>query len=60
MLNLFSFYELDTYSRDLSTKFAIGDCLFGAVKLTRNDDSDKYGYSAYDIAFERRSICSMN
>ena len=30
------------------------NCLFGAVTLTKNADIDKYGYSGYGIAFDRR------
>ena len=30
----------------------VGNSLFGAVKLTKNTDLDKYGYSCYDIGFE--------
>ena len=30
------------------------NCLFGAVALTKNADIDKYGYSGYGIAFNRR------
>ena len=29
------------------------NCLFGAVKLTKNADIDKYGYSGYGIGFDR-------
>ena len=37
--------------------FILGDCLFGAVKLTKNADPDKYGYSGYrvNIRFDVRS-----
>ena len=31
------------------------DALFGAVKLTKNADIDKYGYSGYGIGFDIRS-----
>ena len=31
------------------------NCLFGAVTLTKNADIDKYGYSGYEIGFDRRS-----
>ena len=43
--NLFIFFELDTWWRHLSAKFTLGDCLFGVLKLTRNVDPGKYGYS---------------
>ena len=42
-------YELNTWLRDLNTKFTLSDCLFGAVKGNKNADPDKYRYSGYDI-----------
>ena len=45
VVSLFIVYELDACSRDLNTVFTPKDCLFGAVKLTRNADTDKYFYS---------------
>ena len=48
-------YELDTLSTDLNTDFTPGNCLFGAVKLTKNTDSDKYKYGNYDIGIHSRS-----
>ena len=41
VISLFIAYELDTFSRDLNTDFTLKDCLFGAVKLTKNADLDK-------------------
>ena len=59
---LFIAYELDTWSGYLSGKFALGDCLFGTVKLTKNANPDKYGYSScgYGIGFNARSKCSLS
>ena len=34
----------------------IENCLFGAVKLTKNADIDKYKYSGYGIGFDGRGI----
>ena len=31
--------------------FELGNCFFGAVKLTKNADLDKYKYSDYGIGF---------
>lgn len=46
LVDLFIFYKLHEWSRDLSTNLALGDCLFEVVKLTKNNvDPDKYGYS---------------
>ena len=36
------------------TDFALGNCLFGSVKLTMNTDLDKYKYSGYSIWFDSR------
>ena len=58
-LNLFIAYELDTWLRNLNTKFTQRVCLFGAVKLAKNADHDKYGYSGYDIEFDARSQFSL-
>ena len=55
VVNLYISYELDTWSRDLNTDFTLGNCLFGAVKLTKNDDPDKYGHIGYGIGFDARS-----
>ena len=43
MVNLFNVIEYDTRSRDLNTKFKLGNCLCGAVKLNKNVDPCKYG-----------------
>ena len=56
----FTDYELDTWSRDSSTEFILGDCLFGAVKLTKNTDPYKNGYSSSGIGLDARSNFSIN
>ena len=33
--------------------------MFGAVRLTKNADIDKYGYSGYGIGFDRKSSFSF-
>ena len=48
-------YELDTWSNDLNTDFTLGNCLFGAVKLTKNPNRDKYKCSGYGLGFDSRS-----
>ena len=42
VINLFIVYQLDMWLRVLKTDFTKKDCLFGAIKLTKNADSDKY------------------
>ena len=51
---IFIAYELDTWSQDLNSDFVLNDCLFGDIKLTKNDDLDKYLYSGYGIEFDSR------
>ena len=34
--------------------FTLGNCLFGAAKLTKNVDPDKYRYGVYGIGFDAR------
>ena len=49
VVNLFIVYEL------LYIDYILKDFLFGAVKLTKNADLDKYKYSGYSIGFDLRS-----
>ena len=35
------------------------NCLFGSVKLTKNADIHKYGYSGYGIGFDRNTSFSI-
>ena len=39
--------------------FAITNCLFGAIQLTKNIDLDKSFYSRYGIGFDVRSLFSL-
>ena len=54
VVNLFIAYELDTWSGHLNTDFAIANCFFRAVNLTKNADPDKYKHSGYGIGFYSR------
>lgn len=40
--------------------FTLGDWLLEAVKLSKNADADKYGYSGYQIGFDARSQFSLS
>ena len=40
-------YKWDTWSWDLDIDFTLSDWLFGGVKLTKNPNKNKYGYSEY-------------
>ena len=44
VVHLYISYTLDMWSRDLSAGFPIGNCLPGAMNLTKTADLDKCGY----------------
>ena len=54
-------YELDTWSRYLhyNADFTLDDCLFGAVKLTKNVNPNKYEYSGHGKGFNVRLQFSL-
>ena len=56
--NIYIVYELGA-SASHNNDPTLKNCLFGAVKLTKNVDIDKYGYSGYGIGFDRRSSFSF-
>ena len=60
VVNLYIGYKLGTRSRDLSTDFTLHNSLFGAVKLTKNSNPDKSGYSDYGTGFDARSQISWS
>ena len=52
VVNLYITWKLDTWSKDLSTNFTLGNYLFGVVKVTKNADPDKCKYSGFGIGFD--------
>ena len=52
-------YELDIWWQDLSAGFTLKDCLFGAVKLTKNNDQGKCSYWKYGTGLNSRSLFSI-
>ena len=59
LVNLYIFCELNTWSQDLNAEFALKDCLFGVVTLTKNANPNKYSYSEYGIEFDSGSVFSI-
>ena len=51
--NIYIVYEL-TASSSNNDDATARNSLFGAVRLTKNADIDKYGYPGYGIGFDRR------
>ena len=56
--NIYIVYELTGSSSNGNDPTVINS-LFGAVRLTRNADIDKYGYSGYEAGFNRRGSFSF-
>ena len=52
IVNIYTVYDLHTNSNDFDP--TLQNCLFGAVKLTKNSDIDKYEYSGYGIGFDSK------
>ena len=52
VVNVYIVYELSSNLNNFD--FALENCLFGAVKLTKITDIDKYKYSGYGIGFDSR------
>ena len=60
MVNFSIVYELDSWPRDIGTNFTLAGCLFGAAKLAKNADPEKYVYSSYGIGFDTRIEYSLS
>ena len=58
IVNIYTVYEISK-NINISDYRTLENCLFEAVKLTKNADIDKYGYSGYGIGFDRRSSFSF-
>ena len=58
VVNIYIVYELGASSSHINNP-TLKNCLFGAVILTKNADIDKYGYSGYEIGFDRRGSFSF-
>ena len=58
IMNLYISYILDQWSGDLNTVFALNNCLFRSVRLTKTADPDRYKYSSHGIGFDSRSQLS--
>ena len=58
IVNIYTAYEI-TSDYSLIIYPTLENCLFGSVKLTKNVDIDKYGYSGYGIGFDRNTSFSV-
>ena len=51
IVNIYTLYELNS-NLNYIENITLENCLFGAVKLTKNADINKYKYSGYGIGFD--------
>ena len=54
-INIYIVYKLGPIASIRDTTFTIQNALFGAMQITKNADTSKYGYKEYDICFDERS-----
>ena len=54
IVNIYIVYETVGGYSDVNYP-TLQNALFGAVKLTKNADIDKYGYSGYEIGFDGKA-----
>ena len=53
-------YEINKKDNTIISDPTLGNCLFGAVTLTKNVNVDRYGYSGYGIEFDRKGSFSFS
>ena len=53
-VNAYIVYELDNQPKILLGNFTLEEFLFGATNIVKNNDKEKYVYSRYGIAFDRK------
>ena len=58
IVNIYIVYEIDGYV-NISSYSTLENCLFGAVKLTKNVDVDLYKYFGYGNGFDRKEFFSI-
>ena len=58
IVNIYIVYEITSDYSSINFP-TLENCLFGSVKLTKNADIGKYGYSGYGIGFDRNTSFSV-
>ena len=58
IVNIYIVYQITSDYKDIHYP-TLENCLLGSVKLTKNADIDKYGYSGYGIGFDRETSFSV-
>lgn len=59
IVNVYTIYEKDLWPSDPDSKFRLIIFSFGALKLNKDANPDKYTYSEYVIEFDVRGTLSL-
>ena len=59
IVNIYIVYEINKKDNTVISDPTLENCLFGTFTLTKNADIDKYGYSGYEIGFDRKGSFSF-
>ena len=59
VMNIYLVYGVDPVSNTRNTDFTAQNCLFGAVKLTKDVNTSNYKYVGYGICFDEGSNFSI-
>ena len=51
IVNIYTFYDLDVWSRNPTNNFTCSNCLFGLTGIVKDSDKGKYVYSGYGMTF---------
>ena len=60
VLKFYTAYEINLWPLNLDSIFMLKNSLFGAVKLTKSANSDKYSYSGYRMGFDTFVFFSLS
>ena len=60
VVKIYTAYEINSLENTQGANCTLGHSLFGAVKLTKNADFDKYKYSGYGIEFDAHRIVLLS
>ena len=62
VINLYIFYIINPWLRNLNSYFTLNSCLCESVKLNKSADLDKYKYTGYGIGFpiDTNNILDIN
>ena len=58
VVNIYIVYEINK-NINISGYPTLGNCWFGAVRLTKNADIDKYKYSGYGVGFIEKYLIQL-